>query len=186
MRTLHDLANGRALLVMLPPARARAQDLVDQGFVATLREQHLPVDVAIVDVQADDYLEPDIGARLAAEVALLRAKGYPQLWLMGISLGGFGCMALARQPAAGVEGVILIAPFFGSRDPEALELEEQARLSTIYLGFGDADRYAEPSRRLARHLPPERVVQLPGAHDWPTWTRLWRKLLVKVPFAVEA
>lgn len=186
MHIVHDLANGRALLVMLPPARACAQDLVDQGFVAALREQRLPVDIAIVDAQADDYLEPDIGERLAAEVVPLCAKGYSQRWFMGISLGGFGCMALARQPAAGVEGVILIAPFFGSRDPETLELEEQVRLSAVYLGFGDADRYAEPSRRLARHLPPERVVQLPGAHDWPTWMRLWRKLLAKVPFAVEA
>lgn len=186
MHTLHDLADGQALLVMLPPARACAQDLVDQGFVAALRERRLPVDVAIVDAQSDDYLEPDIGGRLAAEVAALRAQGYPQVWLMGISLGGFGCMALARQAAAGVEGVILIAPFFGSRDPEALELEEQARLSAIYLGFGDADRYAEPSRRLAQHLPPERVVQLPGGHDWPTWMRLWRALLAKVPLAVNA
>lgn len=180
-------AAGRALLVMLPPARARAQDLVDQGFVAALREQRLPVDIAVIDVQADDYLESGIGERLAAEaLAPMRAKGYTRVWLMGLSLGGFGCMAIARRAAADIEGIVLLAPFFGSRDPDARELEEQARLCPIYLGFGEADRYARPCRRLARHLPPERVVRLAGGHDWPTWMRLWRALLAKVPFTVEA
>jgi alpha-beta hydrolase superfamily lysophospholipase len=175
-----------ALLVMLPPAKARAQDLVDQGFVAAVRDERLALDTAAIDVPADEYLEADIGERLASYVRATRGDHHSRLWLMGISLGGFGCMALARQRVHGLEGNILIAPFFGSRDPEPSELEEQARLSPIYLGFGEADRYAEPSRALARHLPPERVVRLPGAHDWPTWMRLWRALLARVPFAVEA
>lgn len=189
MRTLHDFAPGaaaaRALLLMLPPARASAQDLVDQGFVAAVREQRLPLDIALLEAQADDYLEGDVGERLAAQVAPMRSRGYSRLWLMGISLGGLGCMALARR-GVGIEGIVLLAPFFGSRDPDPLEIEDQARLAPIYLGFGEADRYAESSRRLARELPPGRVVTLPGGHDWPTWIRLWRSLLLKVPFAVQA
>jgi alpha-beta hydrolase superfamily lysophospholipase len=174
------------LLVMLPPAKARAQDLVDQGFEVAVRDERLALDTAVIDAQADDYLEADIGERLASYVRSARSEHHSRLWLMGISLGGFGCMALARQRVPGLEGIILIAPFFGSRDPEPADLEAQARLSPIYLGFGEADRYAEPSRGLARHLPPERVVRLSGAHDWPTWMRLWRALLARVPFAVQA
>jgi alpha-beta hydrolase superfamily lysophospholipase len=171
---------------MLPPAGARAQDLIDRGFEAAVRDERLAVDTAVIDARADQYLEPDIGERLASYVRSTRGQHHARLWLMGISLGGFGCMALARQRVPGLEGIILIAPFFGSRDPQPAELEEQARLSPIYLGFGEADRYAGPSRGLARHLPPERVVQLPGAHDWATWMRLWRALLARVPFAVKA
>jgi pimeloyl-ACP methyl ester carboxylesterase len=171
---------------MLPPAKARARELAEHGFVAAVRSLGLPLEVALLDVQADEYLEPDVGARLASRLAPLHAPGRSRLWLMGISLGGFGCMALARERVPGIEGLVLIAPFFGSRDPAACELEAHARASPIWLGFGTADRYAGPSRRLARHLPPERVVELPGAHDWPTWLRLWQTLLARVPFAVAA
>jgi pimeloyl-ACP methyl ester carboxylesterase len=162
----------RALLAMLPPAKARAQDLLDNGFAAAVREHDLPVDISAIDALADDYLDADIGTRLEAEIF---GKGYARVWLMGISLGGWGCLSVARRRAAGIAGVILLAPFLGSRDPAPLE----PGLPPIYLGFGEADRYAEPSRRLAHSLPPERVATLPGGHDWGTWMRLWRALLPK-------
>ncbi len=162
----------RALLAMLPPAKARAQDLLDNGFAAAVREHDLPVDISAIDALADDYLDADIGARLEAEIF---GRGYARVWLMGISLGGWGCLSVARRRAAGIAGVILLAPFLGSRDPAPLE----PGLPPIYLGFGEADRYAEPSRRLAHSLPPERVATLPGGHDWGTWMRLWRALLPK-------
>lgn len=164
----------RDLLVMLPPAKATAQDLLDHGFAAAV-----PIEVEAIDAHADDYLDSEIGARLEAEIM---GKRHARLWLMGISLGGWGCLSVARRRPAAIEGVILIAPFLGSRDPEPLE----PGLPPVYLGFGDADRYAGPSRRLAQRLPEDRVVVLPGAHDWPTWLRLWRALLARLPFAVPA
>jgi len=164
----------RDLLVMLPPAKATARDLLDHGFAASV-----PIEVEAIDARADDYLDEDIGARLESQIM---SKRPARLWLMGISLGGWGCLSVARRRRAAIEGVILIAPFLGSRDPGPLE----AGLPPVYLGFGDADRYAGPSRILARALPPERVVVLPGEHDWPTWIRLWRALLTRLPFAVTA
>jgi len=189
MHALHDRAPGAAgnLLVMLPPAKACAQDLVDQGFVAAIREHRLPLDVAVVDADADYYLEGSVGERLAAEViAPMRARGYARLWLMGISLGGYGCIALARRRAEALEGVILLAPFLGSRGPEALEPADEQWFPAAYLGFGTNDRYAAASEALARRLPAERVLRVPGEHDWQTWMRLWRELLAKPLFAVQA
>ena len=162
------------LLVMLPPAMARAQDLLDHGFAA-----QLPLEVEVVDARADDYLDKEIGARLEAEIM---GKQYARLWLMGISLGGWGCLSVARRRPAEIEGVILIAPFLGSRNPPPLE----SGLPPIYLGFGEADRYRKPSEMLARQLPAERVVTLPGGHDWETWMRLWRALLARSLFTVHA
>jgi pimeloyl-ACP methyl ester carboxylesterase len=189
MRALHDRAPGAAgkLLIMLPPARACAQDLVDQGFVAAIRELRLPLDVAVMDADADYYLEGSVGERLATDViAPMRAKGYARLWLMGISLGGYGCIALARRRAAELEGLILLAPFLGSRGPDALEPADEQWFPAAYLGFGASDRYAAASEMLARQLPAERVVRIPGEHDWPTWTRLWRALLAKSVFPAQA
>ncbi len=191
MHALYDRApgeySGRTVLVMLPPAKACAQDLVDQGFVLAIRELALALDVALVDADADYYLEGNIGERLAADVlAPMRADGYARIWLMGISLGGYGCIALARRHAAELEGVILLAPFLGSRDPKALDPADETWFACTYLGFGTHDRYAAASELLARQLPAERVVKIAGGHDWQTWIRVWRALLTKPLFPVRA
>ena len=189
MHALHDRSPGAAgnLLVMLPPAKACAQDLVDRGFVAAIRERGLPLDIAVMDADADYYLEGRVGERLAADViAPMRANGYARIWLMGISLGGYGCICLARRRATELEALILLAPFLGSRGPEALEPADAAWFPAAYLGFGASDRYAAASETLARRLPEERVVRIPGEHDWQTWMRLWRTLLAKPLFPGQA
>ena len=221
MRAIHDMAPGqdaeRILLVMLPAAKVRPEDLLEQGFVAAIRDRGLPLDVAVVDAHADYYLERRVGERLAVDVVTpMRAKGYRRIWLMGMSLGGMGCIAYAHKHAAEVEGVILLAPFLGARgliaqilragglarwQPGALELDDEElglllwlkryraddpQLPAIHLGFGSDDRYAPASAMLARQLPAERVVSVPGKHDWQTWIRLWRALLAKNLFLVEA
>ncbi len=221
MRAIHDLAPGRdaerVLLVMLPAAKARPEDLLQQGFVAAVRDRGLPLDVAVMDAQPDYYLEGRVGERLAADVFRpLRARGYRRIWLMGMSLGGMGCIAYARRHAAEVEGVILLAPFLGARgliaqilragglarwqpaapapDDEELALllwlkhyrADNPQLPAIHLGCGRDDRYAPASAMLAQQLPAERVLSVPGKHDWQTWIRLWRALLAKNLFLVEA
>lgn len=222
MRAIHDVAPGqdadRILLVMLPAAKARPEDLLEQGFVAAIRERALPLDVAVVDAHADYYLERSVGERLAVDVVTpLRTNGgYRRIWLMGMSLGGMGCVAYAHKHAAEVEGMILLAPFLGARgliaqilhagglarwQPGALEPDDEElglllwlkhyraddpRLPAIHLGFGSHDRYAPASAMLAQQLPAERVVSVAGKHDWQTWIRLWRVLLAKNLFLVEA
>jgi pimeloyl-ACP methyl ester carboxylesterase len=149
-------------------------------------------------------------------VAPMRTRGYRRIWFMGMSLGGMGCVAYACRHPGGLEGAILLAPFLGTRgliaqigdagglarwQPRAggASDEEQRlllwlkhyraadpRLPAIYLGFGADDRYAATSAMLARQLPAERVLRIPGAHDSRTWLRLWEMLLAKNPFLVEA
>jgi len=106
-----------------------------------------------------------------------------------------------------VEGVILLAPFLGTRGLIAEVVraggldrwqsgniesndEERALLAwlkeyradkpesaRIYLGYGRGDRFSPASEMLAQRLPAERVVIMEGGHDWPTWARLWKHLL---------
>jgi pimeloyl-ACP methyl ester carboxylesterase len=221
MRAIHDLAPGhdaeRILLVVLPAAKALPQDLVDEGFIGVIRDRGLPVDAAVVDAPADYYLERNVGERLAADfITPMRAKGYRRLWLMGMSVGGMGCIAYAHKHAAEVEGTILLAPFLCARglvaqilragglgrwQPGALAMDDEdagllfwlkqyradaPQLPAIYLGFGSEDRFAATSQMLAQQLPAERVVSVPGQHDSRTWLGLWKLLLEKNPFGVEA
>lgn len=46
------------------------------------------------------------------------------------------------------------------------------------LGYGKLDRFAYGHRLLAAQLPPERVFREFGTHDWGTWRRLWRDVLL--------
>ena len=212
MDAIFDIAPGpcadRIMLVMLPGANDRPEDLVERGFVRALRDRGLPVDVAVVNARADYYLERSITARLEKHiVAPMRTRCYQRIWFMGISLGGMGSAAYAREHTGAVEGIILIAPFLGTRgliaevsraggleqwqpgriDPEDDERQlaawlkmyrpDVSHLPKICLGYGTDDRFAPASAMLAQKLPAAQVATVKGGHDWPTWTVLWKRLL---------
>lgn len=145
-------------------------------------------------------------------VSNLLAGGYQRIWLAGISLGAYGVMRLLQEQAHGIEGVLLLAPFLSTRGtiarimgagglngwlPLVAEREgiDESLLCwlkenlvagklpvEIYLGWGEADRYADASRLLAARLPPDRVFRINGDHDWPTWIALWHDMLNTLPF----
>ena len=211
MNVIRDPAPGamtdRIALVMLPGAGDRAADLIRHGFVRALRDRALPVDALVVDAHADYYLEQSVVARLEAGViGPARAAGCRRLWLMGISLGGLGALSYAREHGAQVEGLVLLAPFLGTRgliaeiaragglsawhpgdgaadDPERALLAWLRQAAgaedapSIHLGYGSEDRYLAASRLLEARLPAPRVTRVEGGHDWPTWVKLWERIL---------
>jgi pimeloyl-ACP methyl ester carboxylesterase len=210
MDVIYDRAPGRnpdrIMLVMLPSAKARPQDLVEHGFVRALRELKLHVDVVIAEAHLGYYLERSFTAQLQDIIAPARARDYQRVWLMGISLGGMGALLYASEHPAEIEGVVVLAPFLGARgtiaevvragglarwQPGAMKTDDDERrllawikayqpaaaLPAIYLGYGTEDRFAAASKLLEERLPASQVVSVAGAHDWATWLRLWRDLL---------
>lgn len=201
----------RLALVMLPGAKNTPQQLQEYGFIRALRERELPIDVFALPAHADHYLERGEIERLLHEALdAILARGYSRPWLMGISLGGLGSMLCATQRPQDIEGVLLLAPFLGTRgvisevvaagglqrwqwqddgDPERAFLAELAAspfntpdFPEIHLGYGLQDHYMAASELLAERLPPQRVFGLPGGHDWETWQGLWQALLARSPF----
>jgi pimeloyl-ACP methyl ester carboxylesterase len=214
---IHDIAPGmageHALLLMLPGAKNTPQQLADNGFIRALRERNLPVDALALDAHVDLYLErADIEHLLHHTLDEVRAQGYRRIWLFGISLGGLGAMICATQRTPEIEGVVLLAPFLGTRgliaEVEAagglrhwqageidscdhervlLELIQRSLLDadsfpSIHLGYGSEDRYRGASILLSECLPRNRVSAAFGGHDWETWAVLWRTILDKNPF----
>ncbi len=47
----------------------------------------------------------------------------------------------------------------------------------LLLAYGDRDRFARGQRLLAEVLPSDRVLTIPGGHDWRTWAPLWRRAM---------
>ncbi|MEO5732243.1 MAG: alpha/beta hydrolase [Rubrivivax sp.] len=108
------------LVVMLPGAYSLPPEFVDEGFVALLRQQGVDVDVQIVDSHLGYFSNGSALSRLRDDViAPARARGYQQIWLVGISLGGYGSLAYAavhgNDPRVGIDGVVAIAPYLGGR-----------------------------------------------------------------------
>ena len=199
---------GRGLLVMVPGAYFGPEDFAAHGFLAVLERHDCKLDAVVANLPTDAYLAGTAAPWLRANiVAPALARGYGRLWLLGISLGGTGALLYAQEYKAAVEGMILLAPFLGTRGlvaeveaaggmaswepgaigPRDIERRMMARLKLavpprLHLGYGAADRYAPASRLLAARLPAERVVVIAGGHDWPTWERLWDAILDTRPF----
>lgn len=216
MKCLHDPTPGapfdRVAVVMLPGAGDRAQDLVEHGFVRALRDRGIAAGALAVDARFDDYLESSVVEQLEEGViGPARRGGCLDLWILGISLGGYGALSYARTHPGSVAGVVLLAPFLGTRglvaeaaragglrdwEPGAVAHGDADRellawlrgyraggsgFPPVYLGYGAEDRYAPASALLAAQLPPGNVLVIPGGHDWDTWLRLWTLLLDRVP-----
>ncbi len=145
-----------------------------------------------------------------------RAAGYREIWLAGVSMGGLGSLFFLREHPDEISGVLALAPFLGEegvlREIEAAggPLAWSARATPgeatlgrelwswlvpwvtaregppLYLAWGREDALAPANRMLATLLPSERADAIPGAHDWPTWGRLWERFLDRVPLCGNA
>lgn len=195
------------LVVMLPGAYSRPEEFVDEGYVQALHESNPGVDAVIADAHLGYYRDRSVLARLRQDVILpARARGVQRVWLVGISLGGFGALGYGVRHPDEVDGIVAIAPYLGpdkllrqieaaggpqawrptARPSEADDLPfeiwqaltaEPPALPPVDLGYGVDDRLAPGHRLLAQALGPTRVHRVPGGHDWPPWLALWRQWL---------
>jgi len=197
MRIIGDVTGAPTLLVMLPGAEMSAEEFRTNGFLDTTDS----VDRIAVETGMECYLDEISVQRLHDEVILpAHARGSVRIWLVGISLGGMGALLYARAHPDRIAGILLLAPFIGSRGliaeveragglrhwhPIDLTTSERRLLTWLgtgeglpdmHLAYGLDDRFAAAHRLLADLLPAARVVTAPGGHDWPTWCHLWRAL----------
>ena len=112
----HCTGRAPTLVVMLPGAYSRPPEFVEAGFPQALRAAGLAADICIADSHVGYYSDRSILRRLREEIVLpARAQGYRQIWLVGISLGGFGALGYAVRHGTEIDGVLAIAPYLGPR-----------------------------------------------------------------------
>jgi pimeloyl-ACP methyl ester carboxylesterase len=194
------------LVIMLPGRGDRADTFVEQGFPE--EGEQLGFDTLAVDAHFGYYKERILLPRLQQDVILpARAAGYKNIWLLGISMGGFGSLLYVSEYPKEIDGVILIAPYLGnsklarqidasgglaewSGAADGFEdyeiavwawLQQATATSSgtpIILGFGESDRSAKTHAVLAAALDPSNVYTADGGHDWKTWRPLWHNIAV--------
>ena len=105
------------LVVFLPGAYDKPQDFIDEGFVAALRKRAIQADVQLVDAHVAYYTSKQIVERLDRDViARAVAQGYRQIWLVGISIGGYGSLLYSAQFPDKIDGFFVMAPYMGPRN----------------------------------------------------------------------
>jgi S-formylglutathione hydrolase FrmB len=217
LKAANSFARSDTLLVFLPGAFLQPDEFEREGFVSAVRERDLAADVMLVDADVSYYYDQTFIERLHTDVlAPQRARGYRSIWLVGISIGGFGALIHELAKPGCVDGIVALAPYLGRRPvaneiqkagglrawkaPEGPAPDEEVdrklwpwlqqyaneklggkRLPPLYLGFGLADRFAANHKLLADALPANHVFTTEGGHDWPQWSKLWRKVLDVLP-----
>src|ERR671936_813894 len=146
-----------ALVVFLPGIGDFAEDFERQGFIAALAASGLAAGALAVDV-----------------VLPARERGYREVWLVGISMGGLGALSYVVHYPDHISRALLLAPYLG----EPHWIQEVTDGEVRAAGPSSSRGHFAPANALfARHLPARHVLAVPGGHDWRTWRRLWQAFL---------
>jgi len=115
-----DHPAARCLLVLLPGTGDSIVDLVDRGMLAMVRERRIAADVLIADAHFGYYRSRTAVQRIWTDLLEPRVAAYDEVWLAGVSLGGFGALLCASNLEvarhADVAGVLAVAPYLGGND----------------------------------------------------------------------
>lgn len=190
---------GRRLLVLLPPIGNGMADFDRHGWVRSARQHFADLDVVAVDAHYGYYAEKQLPRRLYADILVPARAHYREVWLAGVSLGGYGALLTLQAYPDAVDGVILLSPYLGEQavvdairrqdwqhwqpragqDDDALWhwLHGSAPLERIWLGYARHERFAGKHALLAGLLPAGQVQRVHGLHAWCSWDRLWPRLL---------
>jgi hypothetical protein len=107
-----NFKRARTLIVFLPGAREVPQDLITEGFVKQVRDRNIDADIQVIDSHIGYFLKRTFDVRIRDDIINpARQRGYEQIWLAGISLGGFGSLMYPMIYPEGIDGIIAMAPY---------------------------------------------------------------------------
>lgn len=133
------------LIVFLPGMLDGPDTYLRYGFPQDVIASGAACDSVAVNLHARHYGQIGIADAVWEDVlAPALARGYDEIWLVGVSMGGLGALLTASEHARHVDGVILLSPFLG----------EEAFVRSVAEGGGLAEWRAPdplPERRTAEN-----------------------------------
>lgn len=105
----------RCLVVFVPGLMDGPGSFVEHGLMGDLlASEHARCDAVAVDLTYRYYFGARPDEPLYEDVLVpALARGYDEVWLVGISLGGLGAVLLARAHPELIDGLVLLSPFLG-------------------------------------------------------------------------
>lgn len=155
------------LLVFLPGAFLKPEEFEREGFIEQIQAQHVDADALLVDADVSYYYDQTFVERLHQDVLLpQRSLGYKAIWLVGISIGGFGSLIHELAMPGAVDGMVVLAPYLGRR-PIGAEIAKAGGLRAWIAPEGpppdlEVDRKLWPW--LQQYTCPQRSAHLPDLY----------------------
>ncbi|MBU1359921.1 MAG: esterase family protein [Gammaproteobacteria bacterium] len=130
LKFANEESRSDTLLVFLPGAFLKPEEFEREGFVDAVRERDLAADALLVDADVSYYYDQTFVQRLQDDVIQpQRALGYKSIWLVGISIGGFGALIHELANPGTVDGIVTLAPYLGRR-PVGAEIAKAGGLKS--------------------------------------------------------
>ncbi len=191
---IHKKPVSKTLIVILPGIDDNLDDFVKNGVVDGLIGCRPDADIIYVDAHYGYYQKNILVKRLRQDVIKpANLSGIKNIWLFGVSLGGYGSLKYREVFPDDIKGLILIAPFLGLNHdfnlfkkqsnkryylPEFYNFLSKLEVSAkhaphIQMAYGSEDAYHKQHQWMAALLEPHQSFSKPGVHNWPTWNKLW-------------
>lgn len=204
IETVNGDRRNETVIIMLPGRGDRADTFIREGF-EQLGAVH-GFDTIAADAHFGYYMKRSLLPRLHEDIVLpAREAGYKNVWLLGISMGGFGSLLYASENPDLIDGVVLLAPYLGERssleeiaasgglqnwDSNSSRMEDfeigiwtwlRDAETPVILGYGEADSMADGYRQvMSSVLEPSSIYTLEGGHKWTTWKPLWDRIAAEL------
>ncbi len=106
----------KILVVVLPGRGDDVGKLKSAGIAQAIQDAMPEADVMLTGIGFAYYMEGRMPQRLHEEIILpARKRGYQEIWLVGASMGGMGALMYDREYPGDANGLVLLAPYLGSR-----------------------------------------------------------------------
>ena len=122
-----------------------------EGFVEAVRMRNLPYDMVAPEAHFGYYQNRTLWKRLKVDVIEpAKARGYENIWLVGVSMGGLGSLLYMKENPEDIDGVLVMGPFLG--DPNGIIREIENAGGVHQWEPGDYDEYEDWQRMLWHFL----------------------------------
>lgn len=112
-----EKSKNNRLMVFLPGIDDVAEDFERRGFIADTRHHGFAQGAIAVDAHYGYYASRRIFSAITDDVVgKARSHGYHQIWMVGVSLGGFGAATYAANRPGEIAGLLLLAPYLGGAE----------------------------------------------------------------------
>ena len=195
------------LLILIPGIADTEKTFSEKGFIQRIKNNKSTVDVIAAHIHLGYLMNDSFVTRIEQDIILpARKEGYKNIWIAGISLGGFVALNYVQARPTDIKGVLLLAPFLGEDSeikiirqaggihrwqPNNIETlsrtlklwfwyqqrAKENKLQNIYLGYGNSDHLRSGIEQFARLIPQENIKVVSGGHNWECWSQLWQEFL---------
>lgn len=107
----------RCLMVMIPGFLDGPDTFLEHHFPDAVLTTDARCDMVLLDLHFRYYSQVGVADIVNEDILVpAAARGYDEIWVVGISMGGLGALLTAERYTDQIDGIILLAPFVGEEN----------------------------------------------------------------------